>query len=180
MKLMKTNHVRYLPLIALLSGLALQCAHETDTPDDGAFDIYLVRDTRFCPARIDSVSIKSIDLPAKPVATIDDIATYEINTSTSGLSLSHAIIFKSEMKTRFGDENCCFVVVVNGKRMYQGQYWAQFMSTVPPNVILHTYTSSEFHLLAMDEGADKINDPRIIQALTDADVDVVDVDLDSH
>ena len=181
MELMKTIHCRYLPLIALLAGLAFQCTQETEKPAGGTFNIYLVRNPNICPLKIDEVAPASIDLPVEPVATVDDIAAYEILRMSSGRSPAHAIIFTSDVKARFGYENCCFVVVVNGVRRYQGEYWANFMSTFPPNVILNTYTSSEFHLLATtDAGSDKINDPRIILALIDAGVDVVDVDIGSQ
>lgn len=176
---MKTiSHIKYFELSIIISSILFisHCTQEKDKSEYGTFDVYLIRDSELCPLEIDEVPIEEIELPEKPVATLDDIATYKILQSNSGLSLVHSIIFRSEMKEHFGYTNCCFVLVIDGIRMYQGEYWANFMSTYPPSVIIHTYTDSEFHIISHDEGVDKINDPRIINTLIDSGVDVVYVD----
>ncbi|UCH10132.1 MAG: hypothetical protein JSU61_13170 [Fidelibacterota bacterium] len=170
-----TRRVEYLklPFVLFPIILVLHCTHDNNISEQGTFDIYLVRDSEICPIKIDEVPIEDIELPERPVATLNDIKTYEILQSRSGRSAVHALKFKYDMKEHFGYTNCCFVLLVDGERMYKGEYWANFMSTYPPTVIIHTYTDREFHIISLfEDGIDRINDPRIIQTLIDAGIEV--------
>jgi len=173
---MKTiSHIKYFELSIIIFSILFisHCTQEKDESEYGIFDIYLIQDSEQWPSGIDEVPIEEIELPERPVATLEDIDTYKILQSNSGRSLVHSIMFKSEMKEHFGYNNCWFVLVVDGIRTYQGEYWANFMSTYPSSVIIYTLTDSEFHIMAHDEGVDIINNPRIINILIDSGVDVV-------
>jgi hypothetical protein len=150
-----------------------QCSHDNDKTEDGIFDIYLIHDSELNILEFDATDIESIDLPDNPVTTICDIDTYKIFQSESGLSLTHSIVFKSEMKDKFGYSNCYFVLVVNGIRMYKGEYWANFMDTMLQNVLIYAYREKEFHIMTLDDGIEQINDSRIINTLITNGVNVI-------
>lgn len=69
-----------------------------------------------------TTNMENIDLLDKPVASICDTDTYKISQSESGLSLSHSIIFKANMKEKYDNSNCNFLLVVDGIRIYKGEY----------------------------------------------------------
>lgn len=154
-----------------------QCTHEEDNDESGEFDIYLIQNMQLSPLEFKEIPIEEIELPKNPVATLDDIDTYKIFHSDSGLSLVHSIIFKSEIKEKFGDKNCFFMLVADNIRMYDGEYWANFMDTYPSSVVIYAYTYSEFHIMAHEDGRDKINDSRIINVLIDSGVNVTYVNI---
>jgi len=148
------------------------CSQDS-SKEEGTFNIYLIRDSELNILEFDSTDIERINLPDNPVTSICDIDTYKIFQSENGLSLCHSIIFKTETKDKFGSENCYFVLVVNGIRMYKGEYWANFMDTYPMDVTLLAYRDSEFHIMANDEGKDKINDSDILNTLIDSGVNII-------
>jgi len=154
-----------------------RCSRGNDELENGVFNIYLVYDSTLNDLQFDQLPIRGIKLPKNPAATAEDIDTYKIFQGISSLPMSHSIIFKSEMKERFGSENCHFVVVVNGLRMYKGAYWANFMDTMGPDVMIYPYRDDEFHITSIEEGTAKINDSRIIDALIEAGIGVVYVNL---
>jgi hypothetical protein len=163
----------FLFLVDISLFCVFQCSQD-NSPEEGSFDIYLITDSELNILEFDSTDIESIDLPDNPVTSICDIDTYKIFQSESGLSLSHSIIFKSDMKETFGYENCYFVLIINGIRMYKGEYWANFMDTMLQNVLIYPYPfrENEFHIVTVDD-ADKINDSRIINTLIDSGVNVI-------
>jgi len=158
--------------VVILLFFVFQCSQDNST-EEGSFDIYLISGSELNILEFGSADIESIDLPDNPVTSICDIDTYKIFQLENGLSLCHSIIFKTEIKDKFGSENCYFVLVVNGIRMYKGEYWANFMDTYPMDVTLLAYRDSEFHILAHDDGKNKINDSDIINTLIDSGVNVI-------
>lgn len=154
-----------------------QCSPDNSKEDD-SFGIYLIKDSKLDILAFDSLDIEDIELPDSPVASICDIDTYKIFQSESGLSLSHSIIFKSNMRDICGSENCYFVLVVNGTRMYKGEYWANFMNTALQNVLIYPYQDDEFHIMALEDNSGQINDSRIIKTLIDSGVNVVYQNID--
>ncbi|MEA3499969.1 MAG: hypothetical protein U9R41_02980 [Candidatus Marinimicrobia bacterium] len=157
--------------VVILLFFVFQCSQDNST-EEGSFDIYLISDSELNILEFSSADIESIDLPDNLVTSICDIDTYKIFQSESSLSLSHSIIFKSDMKEKFGNDNCYFVLVVNGDRMYKGEYWANFMNTYLQNVLIYPRRDNEFHILTVDD-AEQINDSRIINTLINSGVNVV-------
>lgn len=153
-----------------------QCSQDNST-EKGTFNIYLITDSELNILEFDSLDIENIELPDSPVISICDIDTYKIFQSESGLSLSHSIIFKLNMKDKFGSENCYFVLVVNGIRMYKGEYWANFMDTMLPSITIYPYRENEFHIMTVND-ADQINDSRIINTLIDSGINVIYQNID--
>lgn len=177
---MRRQSVRNL-FIFLIFVISLFCVFhcsQDNSTEEGSFDIYLITDSELNILEFDSMDIESIDLPDNPVISICDIDTYKIFQSESGLSLCHSIIFKSDIKEKFGDDNCLFVLVVDGTRKYKGEYWANFMDTYPMDVTLLAYKDNEFHILAHNNGKDKINDSDIINTLINSGVNVIYQNID--
>lgn len=171
----KRIFIKYTDLVFIIIYLfcVFQCSQDNDKTEHGTFDIYLIHDSEFSLSEFESTEIGDIDLPDEPVTSICDIDTYKIFQSESGLSLAHSIVFKSEMKEIYGNNNCFFVLVVNGTRKYKGEYWANFMDTYPIDITLYVYRNIEFHILAHDDGKDKINDSEIINTLVDSGINVI-------
>jgi len=163
----------YFIVIAISALFILQCSQDEDEAEFGIFNIYLIHDSELMLPEFDNMAIDKIDLPKEPVTTISDIDTYKIFLSDSGLALAHSIIFKSEKEDEFGHSNCFFVLVVNGTRQYKGEYWVNFMATMPQSIIIYPYKDNEFHILAIETGIEQINDTRILEILVDYGINII-------
>jgi|GEM_PF-4738196 len=169
----RSTHILFIFQVVVISLFYFfQCSQDNNT-EESSFDIYLIKDSELNILEFDSADIESIDLPDNPVTSICDIDTYKIFQSENDLSLYHSIIFKTDIKEKFGYVNCFFVLVVNGSRKYKGEYWANFMDTYPMDITLLAIRKMEFNILARDICKDKINDSDIIDTLIDSGVNVI-------
>lgn len=159
---------RYFLVIAI-AALFLSCNNNSGT---ASFNVYMINDPDMSISEFDSTNIQDIELPPNPVLTITDICQYTI-VDYDGLSLSHRVSINDHVHSVLGNSNSLFVLVVNGERKYKGEYWANFMNTYPLDVTFWASSDSIFTIMAHDAGRDKINDPGIINTLSDHGIDVL-------
>ena len=170
-------------LITIILLLHLNCSTDKNSISSqltNNFEIYFLADSDLAIKDVENMPIESIKILNTTVATANDIEYYKIFNHSKTLLLAHAIKFKFNMKEKFGTKNCPFLLMASGERIYIGEYWANFMSTIGPDIVIYPYLDSEFHILSSEEGREKINDNRIIDALTNAGIDVVYADLGNN
>lgn len=164
-------------IILFLNSRCLTDKDDLSFSSNNIFDIYFLADSDLEFIDVVRMPISSLYISDSPVATINDILSYEILNYSETLPLAHSIKFKSNMRIKFGGKNRPFLLIANGERVYVGEYWANFMSIIPPDIFIYPYSDSEFHILSSDDGTEKINDKRILDALTKAGIDVDYIDL---
>jgi len=114
--------------------------------------------------------IESIKISSSPIASQNTMDQYKIYKVGEIQSLMHAIVFNKNMKKIFGNQNRLFMIMADGEKIYIGEYWANFMNTVAPDIMMYPYKDNEFHILSNDEGANRINDNRIISCITESGI----------
>jgi hypothetical protein len=173
---MKTiNASAILFLLAIPTLFFAGCARDknpTDSQFKSRFAIYFLQDANLTYMDAIKQSIDSLQVSSPPIAAQDVIDNYQIFKYAEEQALVHAMIFKKDMKQVFGDINRPFIIIANGERIYIGEYWANFMNTYPPDIIMHPYKNNEFHLLSNKGGTEKINDHRIINCLNELGIKI--------
>lgn len=136
------------------------------------FEIYFLADSTLEFKNVLHVPIAKLKISYVPVITCQDIEFYKIFNFSEIKPLSHSIIFKSNVRSKFGKKNRPFLLIADAERIYIGDYWANFMSTYPPEIFIYPYSDSVFHIMSFDNGPDKINDERIFTALNKAGIKI--------
>jgi hypothetical protein len=141
-------------------------------PSFKSFAIYFLQDSNLTYWDTMTQPINSFKL-SNPIATQNGISYYKIYYHPDGLALTHAIIFKKDMTKLFGNINRPFMIIANGDKIYIGDYWANFMNTNPPDIIMYPYKKNEFHLLSTEKGAKELNDYRIMEGFNELRINIV-------
>ena len=137
------------------------------------FVIYFLENRNLKYSDISTIPISKLKLSRLPVTSEKDIEFYKIFKFSEGSALSHSIKFNRDMKKVFGESNLPFLLVANQDRIYIGEYWANFMDTMGPEIIIYPYSNTEFHILSIGDGIEKINDARIMDALEESNTEII-------
>ena len=133
------------------------------------FQIYLLQDSSIGTLGAATLAIDSLVLAAQPLLDLSRIAYVEQATTRIGLNPGQKLgdSIRSQLGQTLG---LPFVVVVDGVRIYLGTFMSDISSIPPagPVIVTDEITADGLAIQPPWTGTDPRNDPRIIQALTEA------------
>ncbi len=148
--------------------------HPLEASSESVFAIHFLQNADLHYTDIADKPIKSLTITKTPVVTEKDIEYYKIFNVTNKTPKTHAIKFNKDVESAFGNTDRFFVLVVNGERQYVGEYWSSFKNSVPSEILMYSYSiaENEFHILTSEDGDKKINNEKILNALTNAGIEI--------
>ena len=148
--------------------------HPLEASSESVFAIHFLQNADLQYTDIADIPINRLVINKTAVITEKDIEYYKIFNFNNYTPLFHAIKFNKDVKSVFGNADRLFVLVVNGERQYVGEYWSSFKNSVPSEILMYSYSiaENEFHILTSEDGDKKINNEKILNALTNAGIEI--------